>query len=190
VSKKEVFWELLESHLPDIVVACETWLDQSITNNEVILSGYKIYHRNHDDGYGGVLISVKNTIDSQTVECNTPCEICSVKLHLAEGQPLIIIGIYRPTNRDVSYAQNVFNAITDVTARNRNSFICCTDLPGIDWDTESVSRYRYPLVINYSLLKMFADCFFTQFVNSPTRDRDLFLKTDQCLSIDALLNLE
>ena len=86
VNKKEAFWELLERHSPDIVVACETWLDQSVTDNEIIPSGlfagYKLYLRDLDDGYGGVLISVKDKIDSQIIECSISCELCAVKLHL------------------------------------------------------------------------------------------------------------
>ena len=51
------------------------------------------------------------------------------------------------------------------------------NLPDIDWDIESVSQHRYSLGINQSLLQMSADCYFTQLVHSPTRDKtilDLF----------------
>ena len=40
------------------------------------------------------------------------------------------------------YAQNLCNAINDISVRNPNSFICCAEdfnLPDIDWDIESVS---------------------------------------------------
>ena len=42
ISKKEVFWELLDNYSPDVVVACETWLNQSIVNNEFISPNYKM----------------------------------------------------------------------------------------------------------------------------------------------------
>ena len=161
-------------------MACETWLNQSILNNEIIPSDYKLYRCDRDDGYGGIFISVKSQINSQLIQCSASCEICAVKLHLTESQPLIIIGAYRPPNRDTLYAQNLYNAISDISVRNPNSFICCTgdfNLPDIDWDIESVSRHRYPLGINQSLLQMSADCYFTQLVRSPTRDKtilDLF----------------
>jgi len=40
-NKKEVFWEMLDSHSPDVIVACETWLEtmklfQLITNYIVV----------------------------------------------------------------------------------------------------------------------------------------------------------
>jgi len=90
---------------------------------------------------------------------------------------MIIIGAYRPPNRDTLYAQNLFDTITDLSARNPNLFIYCVgdfNLLDIDWDTESVSSYRYPLVINQSLLTMSVDCFFMQLVNFPTQDRMFF----------------
>ena len=64
ISKKEVFWELLENYSPDVVVACETWLNQSIANNEFISPDYKIYRLDRDDGYGGIFIAVKSNISS------------------------------------------------------------------------------------------------------------------------------
>jgi len=35
--------------------------------------------------------------------------MCAVKLHLIDSQALIIIGAYRPPNRDALYAQNLFD---------------------------------------------------------------------------------
>jgi len=176
VSKKEAFWELMDNHSPDIVVACETWLNQSILNSEIIPSDYKLYRCDRDDSYGGVFIAVKSSINSQLIQCSSSCEMCAVKVHLTTNQPLIIIGAYRPPNRDTLYAQNLCDTIVDISARNPNSFICCTgdfNLPDIDWDTDSVSRYRYPLAMNQSVLQMSADCYFTQLVNSPTRDKNI-----------------
>jgi len=85
ISKKETFWELLDNDSPDIVVACETWLDQSVANNEIIPPDYKLYRRDCDDDYGCIFISVKNKINSQLVQCSVSCEMCAVKLHLTDG---------------------------------------------------------------------------------------------------------
>jgi len=109
--------------------------------------------------------------------------MCAVKVHLTTNQPLIIIGAYRPPNRDTLYAQNLCDTIVDISARNPNSLICF-NLPDIDWDTDSVSRYRYPLAMNQSLLQMSADCYFTQLVNSPTRDKEIKTSLTFSLQID------
>ena len=63
-----MFWKLLDNYSPDIVVACETWLDQSIKDNEIILTNYKLYHHDCSDGYGGVFIAVNNTINRQPLQ--------------------------------------------------------------------------------------------------------------------------
>ena len=180
ISKKEVFWELLENYSPDVVVACETWLNQSIANNEFISPDYKIYRLDRDDGYGGIFIAVKSNISSQLIKYGESCEMCAVKLCLTEYDSLIIIGAYRPPNRDISYIQHLCDTITDISIRNPRSLICCAgdfNVPDINWDTESVLSYRYPLAINQVLLKMSADCYFAQLVNFATRDEntlDLF----------------
>jgi len=57
----------MDNHSPDIVIACETWLNQSILNSEIIPSDYKLYRCDRDDSYGGVFIAVKSSINSQLV---------------------------------------------------------------------------------------------------------------------------
>ena len=176
VSKKELFWELLDNYSPDIVIACEIWLNQFILNNETIPSNYKLYRCDRSDNYGGIFIAVKSPLNSQRIQCSASSEMCAVKLHLTANQPLIIIGTYKPPNRDTLYVQNLGNAITDIAVKNPNCFICCSGdfkLPDIDWDTDSVSQYRYPQVMNEFLLQMSADCYFTQLVNSPTRGNNI-----------------
>ena len=68
-------------------------------NNEIIPSDYKLYRCDRDDGRVMVAslsdISVRSQINSQPIQCSASCEICAVKLHLTESQPLIIIGTYR-----------------------------------------------------------------------------------------------
>ena len=66
-----MFWELLDSHSPDVIVACETWLDLSIKDNEII---YKLYCRDRDDGYGSVFIAVNSTFNCQPLEVSDSCE--------------------------------------------------------------------------------------------------------------------
>ena len=96
VSKKEVFWELLDTHTPDIIIGCETWLTPNIFDNEIIPPTYKLYRTDRIDGYGGVLVGVKTNFISQQICTSDSCEISIVKVHLSFGQSLIIMGAYRP----------------------------------------------------------------------------------------------
>jgi len=176
-----VFWELLDNYSPDAVVACETWLDPSIKDNEIITTKYKLYRCDRSDGYGGVFIAVNNDINCQPLQLCDSCELYAVKLFLPNNHSLIIIGAYRPPNRDIVYAENLCNTIYNIVLKHPNSIICCLgdfNLPDIDWNTDSICSHRYPLAINQLMLKTFADCSFNQMVDSPTRDQnilDIFL---------------
>ena len=50
LSKKESFWETLDDHTPDIVIGCETWLNSSILDNEIMPKSYKLYRKDREDG--------------------------------------------------------------------------------------------------------------------------------------------
>ena len=59
LSKKEAFWETIDCYQPDFIVGCKTWLNHSIFDSEVLPDNYKVYRKDHADGYGGVLIGRK-----------------------------------------------------------------------------------------------------------------------------------
>ena len=59
VAKKEAFWKLLDTHTPNIIVGCQTWLTPNIFDNEIIPPIYKLYCTDCTDGYGGVLVGVR-----------------------------------------------------------------------------------------------------------------------------------
>ena len=71
----------MENHSPDIAVACETWLNQSTLNSEIIFSDYRLYRCDRDDGYGGIFIAVKSEINSQFIQCNASCEVRTISYH-------------------------------------------------------------------------------------------------------------
>ena len=61
-------------------------------------TNYKLYRRDRDDGYGGVLIGVSTTLTSEPVDIDTLCEVCAVSIHLSHSQELIVIGAYNNNN--------------------------------------------------------------------------------------------
>ena len=132
-------------------MGCETWLNPSILNNEIILLTYTLYRTDQCDGNGEMMSGVKNSINSQILSCSNNCELCSIKLVPPHGPPLIIIGVYCPPNRDTLYAEELCREITDIVNSHSNSFICCTgdfNVPDINWENESVEHYSYPISIN------------------------------------------
>lgn len=55
-NKIEEFGALLETYQPDIVVATETWLDESVLDSELAVSGYTIHRRDRNRHGGGVMV--------------------------------------------------------------------------------------------------------------------------------------
>ena len=151
MSKKESFWEILDSCSPDIVVGCETWLTPLILNNEIIPNNYNLYRTDRSDGYGGVLIGVNANLISETLHTNSSCEICAVRILTFYNQELIIIGTYRPPNRDVLYQQELCDCICGIIREHPSASIFCAgdlNLPDIDWTNESITGDKCLLAIN------------------------------------------
>ena len=105
MSKKEVFWDTINCYKPDFLIGCETWSNSTIMDNEVLLIGYKIHRKDHIDGYGGVLIAIKNNFTYEPLAITADCEICAVSVKFTPGgvDPLILIIVYRPANRYICY---------------------------------------------------------------------------------------
>ena len=83
---------------------------------------------------------------------------------------------YRPPDRDILHYQELCDCISNIVAKNPSAFILCAgdlNLPDIDWTSESIAGYRYPLSINKLTLSMTADCCFTQLINFPTRESNI-----------------
>lgn len=79
--KKGAWINLLHTTKPDIIIATETWLDQSVGNAELESDGYTIYRRDRKTGtHGGVLIAVNSAITSTEVNNKSNAEILWVKI--------------------------------------------------------------------------------------------------------------
>lgn len=183
-AKKDAFWLAVESSKPDIIIANETWLNPSKLSSEIMPPGYNSpIRRDRPDGYGGVLLATKNDlIDCEIkIVSESECEIVATKIEMYKQRPLIVLSIYRPTNNNLIYAQQLCQSIRDIAAKFPTATIWLSgdfNLPDINWQTESIERHQYPLSINQCFLKLFHDLGLTQIVDFPTRfDRtlDLFL---------------
>ena len=74
----------MSSTKPDVIIATETWLDQTISDSELECDGYNIYRLDCWKGMGGGdMIAVSTNITSSKVKVNAvkDSEILWTKVH-------------------------------------------------------------------------------------------------------------
>ena len=100
----------------------ETWLNQNISNSEILHSGFTIFRRNRSDrGGGGVLIAIK-TASFKAVKEFKPeseaefqqLEIIFAKITKLTGQRILFCFCYRPSNEDPSWMDVFDNFLHEV----------------------------------------------------------------------------
>ncbi|XP_060567389.1 uncharacterized protein LOC132726133 [Ruditapes philippinarum] len=181
--KKASFWNFLESVSCDIICGCETWLNPTIYDAEVLPTNinYTIHRKDRPDSYRGSLILIKDNIVSEPVEVNTPCDILFQKIKCINKETLIIGSAYRPTNNDEEYSRHLFKAISHICNKFKNATIWIAgdfNLPDINWSNNAINGHQYRKAINEQFLLLEPELGFTQIVDFPTRGDnilDLFL---------------
>ena len=123
------------------------------------------------DGYGGVLLAVKNDIDFCEIEtADTDSVFIKTKL---ENNNIVIIGsIYRPPSSDIKYTENMCKQIEGIVNSNKNAAILIggdLNLPDVDWNSNSINGNQYLKAINQCTIDMVNECHLKQIVNEPTR---------------------
>ena len=93
------FTHFVYSSLPDVIAVTETWLSDSIFNNEVLPNGYSVYCKDRQSR-GGVLIgSTASHISSSFLYSLSDPDVLTVKLFLPF--PIVICAVYIPPSATV-----------------------------------------------------------------------------------------
>jgi hypothetical protein len=80
-----------------VIICTETWVDPSITNNQIFLDEYKLYRKDRLTTGGGVLIAInKEYLSSPVPELSTDCGIVWAKISLTNSKDLYIAAYYNP----------------------------------------------------------------------------------------------
>ena len=58
-ARRARFHALVYEHLPDIIIGCESQIDNSYNSVEVFPPGYCVFRKDHCEGAGGVFICIK-----------------------------------------------------------------------------------------------------------------------------------
>jgi hypothetical protein len=68
---------LIESTKPAIVIGTETWIDPTVTDNQIFPPSYKLYRKDSNMQGGGVLIAISN---DRYLALSTVLRVCPCNL--------------------------------------------------------------------------------------------------------------
>ncbi|XP_072048916.1 uncharacterized protein [Amphiura filiformis] len=179
----------IETHEPDVIIGTESWLFDSVDNNEIFPEDFSAIRK---DRYitrgGGVFIATrKNIIAVEQVELDTDCEIIWVEIQLVGGKKLLVGAFYRtPDNRDPAYLEQLRVSLSRVRL-NRNTTVCIGgdfNLGDINWANSTVVAGSNFKVQAETLIEIADQFDLEQMVTEPTRKKkilDLFFTNNSTL---------
>ena len=88
----------------DIIALTETWLTDSVFNNEILPINYKIFHKDRSSRGGGVLLAVNNRISCTRTTSPDDMETIGIQLNL-----ITPISIYVPPNSTATANNNLLH---------------------------------------------------------------------------------
>ena len=77
ISKRAAFLNLIDDHHPDIIFGTETWLSLTISTAEFLPANYMSFRKDRTDGYGGVLLAFRDTLNATEYPIDNPNQ-CAV----------------------------------------------------------------------------------------------------------------
>ncbi len=160
------------SILPNIILICETWLDEYNTLGNYVCEKYDILRKDRNRYGGGVMILVDKSFYSSSVDFQIDdkvfieCLFCEINF---KNTKIIIGCVYRPPNTDVQYCDQMINIINKICVQfPSHSIIIAGDfnLPFIDW---SVPQPLKNEIITVKFVNFILENSLEQLVNFPTR---------------------
>jgi exonuclease III len=188
------FKALVCQHKPDVILGCESKLNDGVTTSQAFPEGYRTYRRDRakNDGGGGVFICVKDDIVSdEAPELKTDCEVIWATLKFANTKTLHIGSYYRPPSSKKDALENLSQSLGRVFSKykkRRPHVIIGGDfnLGDIDWTSEHPQPTNPNTKNDHEqLLDCLADFGLSQHVTEPTRPAsgktlDLVITSNPC----------
>ena len=168
--------QFLTDNNVDILIACETTIDENICDAELGLDDYDIYRNDRDTHGGGVLVAIKKKLKSSKLEIiGTVCERVCVKLMVENAKPVVICAFYCPPSSTCEIMENMKETIMQVLACKNATLLLSGDfnLPDIDWETNTLKENPTHQRESRLLLEMSSELGLKQFVDFPTRGSNI-----------------
>ena len=188
VNKLSLFQSYIYSSNFDVIYLTETWLSESIFDQEVLPTNYNIYRKDRPSRGGGVLIAIKDTIPvsviSSNLSNNAP-EIIAVRLNLRK---LIVCScVYLPPCPSDSDTNDTISNLTQVIQSNPPAdtiIVGDFNLPDIQWDTLSSTTSSSSALCDFVF-----DNLLIQLIDQPTHIKGNILDLVLSNSDDSVTNL-
>ena len=156
-----------------IIIGTESWLDSSISSNDVFPSGFTVFRKDRSKGKGGgvfILVNSKyNCEEPEKLRTDPDSELLWVKVR-ADLQSLYVGAFYRPPK---ATDPNVFKALEDSLSHIPPDALIWLggdfNLGDIDWKNQILKPNAYLGQCCKQLLNVSQDFFLDQVVQFPTR---------------------
>ncbi|CAB4040713.1 Hypothetical predicted protein [Paramuricea clavata] len=167
VCKIGVFQQLVYSGDYDVVCVCETWLNDSVLDSE-LLAGYSIFRRDRlGRTGGGVLVAVKDTIRTKEKKRNN-VEFVVVELFQENMKSILLYTFYRPPNSSLDSIQQLNSSLDD---NLESACVLLTgdfNLPAIDWSLDHPSPTSAGGHLEDKFCELVGDYYLEQLISGPT----------------------
>jgi hypothetical protein len=150
---------------PAVLAISETWIDKSVTNNEIKIDGYSIERHDRERSGGGVCIYIKNNASYNPREDLQSPDIENVwiEIVLPKTRPIIVGAVYRPPKQCYNKFLSEFEQILTKLSYDTEKYILG------DFNI-SFNHKTPPIFRNYSnILSIFN---LHQLIQTPTRVTD------------------
>ena len=115
---------LLISNDIDIVLGCESHLDDSFYSSEILPKTYTVIRKDRCLGGGGVFVGYKTylSISNLNISCNAEMLWCS--LHLSNKKPIYLCSFYRPPNSNADSITELYTSLLQLTVEDSSHTPC------------------------------------------------------------------
>ena len=159
----------------DIICVNETWLNNAISNEEILDSEFTIFRIDRNDRRGGgVLIAIK-TDSFKSVKEFSPqeqkeLEIVSAELRTVEGKKILYCCCYRPPDADLCWMDQ-FKYFPNTICDKYENIVIAGDfnLPNINW----VTMENTTGVDELFFVQMLNDHYLSQLNQIPSRGNNI-----------------
>ena len=171
-NKKGPWTHLIDGCWPDIIIATETWLNDTIKDSELESPGYTIYRKDRVKGTnGGVLIAINKSIKSSAISVTTNEEILWAKVSCRGQCDLLIGACYRHVISNQITILELFATTQTLTTEHNYDIFLGGDFnfPGFDWDNMSLKPNTPYVQLHQDFLENLTNYELKQLINETTR---------------------